>query len=410
MSLELFEFKKHIKELAAKRARHTELISVYIPPGTELAKVMNQIKDEQGTASNIKSTSTRKNVTTALERLVQHLRLFKKVPEHGLAVFSGNTSEIEGRDNFEIFSVIPPQPLRTRVYLCEQRFFLDPLFEMAEQQDVYGLIVVERGGATVGILKGTNIDVVQDVKSIVPGKFRAGGQSSVRFAHVRENLANDFYKEVGEVASAVFMNLKGLKGVIIGGPGPSKDEFESGEFLRREIREKVIGVKDVGSDGEAGLRELVARSEDLLANAEITKERTLMNEFLKRLATGGLVAYGEEEVRRAIELNAVDTLLISDKTERLRVKIRCGSQTCGHAAEETIDTNLDSFNFRIRNRQCPKCGAGLSVAESRDIIEELAERMEAAGAKVELISSETSEGEQLFNLGGIGALLRFRIV
>jgi peptide chain release factor subunit 1 len=409
MSLELFEFKKHIKELATKRARHTELISVYIPPGTELAKVINQIKDEQGTATNIKSTTTRKNVTTALERLVQHLRLFKKVPEHGLAVFSGNTSQTEGRDNFEIFSIIPPQPIRIRTYLCEQRFFLDPLFEMAEVTDIYGLIVLEKSGAAIGLLKGTNIDMVQDLKSMVPGKFRAGGQSSVRFAHVRENLANDFYKKIGEEASKIFLNTKNLKGIILGGAGPSKEEFESGDFMHHEVKKKILGVKDVGYLGMEGLRELVARSEDLLAGADITKERTLMAEFMKRLSIGGLVAYGEEEVRRAFDLNAIDTLLISDKTERLRLQIKCSSATCDYARGETIETTLDQFYFKLRNEKCPKDGGALSVESSKDVIEELAERIEVAGGKVELISSDTNEGEQLFNLGGIGALLRFRI-
>ncbi|MFH0961183.1 MAG: peptide chain release factor aRF-1 [archaeon] len=410
MGLELFEFKKHLKELSGKRARHTELISVYIPPETELAKVINQIKDEQGTASNIKSTTTRKNVQTALERMVQHLRLFKKVPEHGLAVFSGNTSEKEGRDNFEIFSIIPPQPIHIRTYLCEQKFFLDPLFEMAEITDVYGLIVIELGGAVVGLLKGTHIEVVQEVKSIVPGKFRAGGQSSVRFAHVRENLANDFYKKVGEIASSIFMTTKNLKGIILGGAGPTKETFESGDFLRREMKQLIIGVKDVGYTGLEGLRELVARSEDILSSAEITKERILMNEFLRRLSTGGFVAYGEGEVRKAIEMNAVDILLISDRTERIRVLVKCqNSAACQYSRSETIDTNVDSYYFKLRNEQCPSCGGSLAISESRDVIEDLVETMERLGGKVELISSETSEGEQLFNLGGLAALLRFRI-
>ncbi len=409
MSLELFEFKKKIKELADKRARHTELITVYIPPGTELAKVMNQLKEEQGTASNIKSTSTRKNVTTALERMIQHLRLFKKVPETGLGVFSGNTSRTEGRDNFEIFSIIPPQPLKTRTYLCEQRFFMTPLIEMTEHQDVYGLIVLERGGATIGLLKGTRIESLQDVKSIVPGKFRAGGQSSVRFAHVRENLANDFYKEVGELASQDFTNTKNLKGIIIGGPGPSKDEFAAGEFLTRDMQAKVLGVKDVGTDGDAGLREMVARSEDLLSNADITHERELMTKFLSGLATGGLVAYGEEEVRRALDLNAVSTLLISSDTERLRIGIKCTTPSCDFKREETIDTNVDTFYFKLRQEKCPKCGGPLQVDWTKDTIEELAAKMEAVGGTAEIISRDTPEGDQLFNLGGIAAMLRFRI-
>jgi len=409
MGLEMFEFKKHLKELAGKRARHTELITVYVPPGTELAKVIGQLKEEQGTATNIKSTATRKNVQTALERMIQHLRLFKSVPEHGLAVFSGNTSEKEGRDNFEIFSIIPPRPLKTRTYLCEQKFFLDPLFEMAEHSEVYGLIVVELGGAAIGLLKGNAIEFVQEVRSIVPGKFRAGGQSSVRFAHVRENLANDFFKEIAQVSRGIFENTKNLKGIIIGGAGPTKESFANGEFLTRELQAIVLGIKDIGTDGEAGLRELVARSEDLLATAEITKERTLMNEFLRRLATGGLVSYGEVETRRAIDMNAVETLLISDKIERVRVSVRCSNTSCNFSKETTIDTNIDSYYFKLRNESCPKCSSSLEISGKKDIIEELAETMQVQGGAVELISSGTPEGEQLFNLGGIAALLRYRI-
>ena len=84
------DLKKFVKELEQYKGRHTELVTIYVPAGYELVKIIQQLQQEQGTATNIKSASTRKNVTDALERMVQHLRLFKKTPENGLAVFSGN--------------------------------------------------------------------------------------------------------------------------------------------------------------------------------------------------------------------------------------------------------------------------------------------------------------------------------
>ena len=78
-----------LNELKTYRGRHTELVSVYIPHGYDMNKIIAHLSQEQGTATNIKSTSTRKNVIDALEKMIQHLKLFKKTPEHGLAAFSG---------------------------------------------------------------------------------------------------------------------------------------------------------------------------------------------------------------------------------------------------------------------------------------------------------------------------------
>ncbi|MBW2982105.1 peptide chain release factor 1, partial [Candidatus Woesearchaeota archaeon] len=112
------ELKKFITELSKHRGRHTELVSVYIPSGYDMNKILTHLSQEQGTATNIKSTSTRKNVIDALERMIQHLRIFKKTPEHGLAAFSGNVAEREGQSDVQVWSIEPPIPLKIRIYRC----------------------------------------------------------------------------------------------------------------------------------------------------------------------------------------------------------------------------------------------------------------------------------------------------
>ena len=61
-SKELYEFKKTLKELAEKKGRGTELVSVYIPPDKQLSDVGKHMRDELGQSANIKSSLDRKSV------------------------------------------------------------------------------------------------------------------------------------------------------------------------------------------------------------------------------------------------------------------------------------------------------------------------------------------------------------
>ena len=143
-------------------------------------KIINHLAQEQGTATNIKSSATRKNVIDALERMIQHLKLFKKTPQNGLAVFSGNVAEREGQQDFKVWSIEPPVPLKTRIYRCDKEFVLDILRDMLETKDVYGLVVMDRRDANIALLKGKTIVPLVKTHSEVPGKFKAGGQCLVK--------------------------------------------------------------------------------------------------------------------------------------------------------------------------------------------------------------------------------------
>ncbi|MFH8120459.1 MAG: hypothetical protein QXS37_06660, partial [Candidatus Aenigmatarchaeota archaeon] len=157
------------------KGRHTELVSVYIPAGYNIIEIINQLVQERATAENIKSKTTRKNVVGALEKIIQHLRLFKQTPPNGLVVFAGNVSPIEGKEEIKLWSIEPPEKLDTKIYWCDQVFVLDPLKEMIKEKDVYGLIVLDAREATIGILKGKKIIVKKRLESTVPSKTVKGG-------------------------------------------------------------------------------------------------------------------------------------------------------------------------------------------------------------------------------------------
>ncbi|WP_048146580.1 peptide chain release factor aRF-1 [Pyrococcus abyssi] len=408
---QLYELKKKIEELKKIRGRGTELISLYIPAGYDLSKVMQQLREEYSTAQNIKSKTTRKNVLGALERAMQHLKLYKQTPENGLALFVGNVSEMEGNTDIRLWAIVPPEPLNVRLYRCDQTFVTEPLEEMLRVKDAYGLITVEKNEATIGLLRGKRIEVLDELTSNVPGKTRAGGQSARRYERIREQETHEFMKRIGEHANRVFLPLleKGeLKGIIVGGPGPTKEDFVEGDYLHHELKKKIIGVVDISYHGEYGLRELVEKASDILRDHEVIREKKLVNEFLKHVVKDtGLATYGEREVRRALEIGAVDTLLISEGYDKVRVRAKCNH--CGW--EELKTMSEEEFEvYKKKLTRCPKCGSQNLTIEKWDVAEELIKMAEEAGSDVEIISLDTEEGQQFYRaFGGLGAILRFKI-
>ncbi len=355
------KLKQFVKEMEGYKGRHTELVSVYVPKDYELSKIIGHLQQEQGTASNIKSKSTRDNVIAALEKMIQHLKLFKKTPPHGLAAFSGNVAEREGQQDYKVWSIEPPLPLNLRIYRCDKDFVLDPLIEMAEDKNIYGLVVMDRREANVALLKGKSIQLLISAESMVPGKFRAGGQSAVRFARNRELAAKDFYKKIGDYMKEQFLTMKDLKGILVGGPGPTKFEFVDGNYITADVKKKIIAIRDLSYTGEFGLHELVEKSQDVLADEELAEEKKQVNRFLQLLGTKpNMVTYGENETMKQLKFGTVDLLLLS---------------------EVLPDKTIEEF-------------------------EKEAEQM---GSQVLIVSTETVEGNQIKELGKAAAILRYEV-
>ncbi|MFH1445663.1 MAG: peptide chain release factor aRF-1 [Nanoarchaeota archaeon] len=395
--------RKKLKELLAElgnmRGRHTELVTVYVPAGFSLDKVASQIKSEQSTAINIKSKPVRKNVMSALEKILQHMKLYKSTPENGLAMFCGNVSDKEGVADIEIWAVEPPEPLNTRLYRCDQVFILGPLETLLEEKELYGLIVLDKSEATIGLLKGKRIEVMKHMESIVPGKTKKGGWSQARYQRIREGLLHDFMKLVGDIASEKYKSLV-LKGIIIGGPGPIKDMFAEGGFLAYNLRDKVIGVVDVSYSNEYGLREVLEKGEDILSEASVMREKKILDRFFSEFSKdSGLAIYGFSEVVKALEEGNLELLLLSEAFDWVKVSYQCN---CGFKVDKPLSRE------QIDMQKCPNCDAALEIVSEKDITDDVLKKAEEMSTNIEIISIETEKGQQLKEIGGIAGILRYR--
>ena len=145
-----------------------------------------------------------------------------------------------------------------------------------------------------------------------------------------------------------------------------------------------------------------------MSNLKISREKAVMKRFLKEITKSekSLAIYGEKEVRKALEMGVVDTLLLSENLRKYRVKLKCPS--CGYTEERTIDEDaLDNYAAP----ECSKCKSSIPMdMEKIDIIDELSDLADKTGGKVVLISRDSEEGDSLYSaFGGIAGILRYPI-
>jgi peptide chain release factor subunit 1 len=402
-----YAFRRKLDEIAAVKGRATELVSLYVPPGRQIAEVMAYLRNEYAQSSNIKSRTTRKNVMWAIDSLMGRVRQFKEPPVTGVAFFVGSRAVGADKTESVTYVIEPPEPLGTYQYRCDSSFFLEPLLAMVEEPELWGLVVMDRAEVTLGFLRGKRIEALRNKQSMVPSKHGRGGQSAHRFERLIEHAAHDFFVRCGEIANELFLPKKdSLKGILLGGPGATKEYFYKESYLHYELQQKVVlPLFNVGYTDEYGLKELVDAATQTLHGLSVTEDKRLVQRLLLeiRKAEGGVAAYGEPEVLRALEAGAVDILLLSEGLRRRRVVFE-GS--CGHRFERTL---ADAEIEKVTETPCPVCGGPKpSVVKSDDYVEELYRRATESGATVRLISSESEEGELLGKaFGGVAALLRF---
>ncbi len=163
----------------------------------------------------------------------------------------------------------------------------------------------------------------------------------------------------------------------------------------------MLDVFDTGYTDEYGLRELVDKAKKTLSDIELIKEKELIERLMDeiRKPDGGMSVYGPQ-VEKALEMGAIDTLLISEELNSSVNSLTCPK--CGHS-QSSILGELG------KETKCPKCGSSLK-AEEGDLTDYLFDMAEKVGTKIELISEDFEEGKVFCKtFGGLAGILRYRI-
>ncbi|MXR51562.1 mRNA surveillance protein pelota [Halovenus sp. WSH3] len=178
---------------------------------------------------------------------------------------------------------------------------------------------------------------------------------------------SELFEELTEI-----LKRQDVEAVILAGPGFTKqDALEYIEENSQDLAERITTV-DTSSVGDRGVHEVLKRGavEDVQKETRIAEESDYIDELMDRIAEGSKVAYGPEEVAKAADYGAIEQLLVLDSDLR--------EQRAGEG-----DWEID--------------------------VDHVIETTEQQGGEVTVFSSEFDPGQQLANLGGIAALLRYRL-
>lgn len=408
-SVKLYKVRKLISELASKEGRGTELVTLYVPPKKPIHEVISNLRDEWGTAGNIKSDTTRNHVQDALTRAMQRLKLYKTPPETGLVIFCGALpTNGPGSEVINLYEIAPPKPVTAYLYQCDDHFHLEWLKDMLREEKVYGILSIDASEAGLGILSGDRLEIADLLTSGVSGKTRKGGQSARRYERGREMELTYYYHRVSEHATRVFIDSEKVTGMIVGGPGPTKEEFLNGEYLHYELQKKVLVVLDTSYSGREGVRELVEKASDTLADVRLVEEKKLVQRFLAEVnKPGGLAIYGLPRILDALQKANVEVIMVSDDLDTVKLEAKC--RKCGTSKSEvTLASAKVQEKQEMISTGCAKCGGMDYDVVENDIVDILEEMAFQISSKVEVISSGTEEGSMLKTFGGIAAILRYR--
>ncbi len=410
-SVKLYKIRKTLEELSQKTGRGTELISLYVPQGKQLHEVITNLREEQGTADNIKSDLTRTHVVDSLSKVVQRLKLYKKTPERGLVIFCGALPPEGGgplgSEVVKVYEIDPPKELKTFLYRCDDHFHVDILKDMLKDDNLIGFLAIDAKDAGWGLLHGDKIEVLKETGSGVAGKHRQGGQSAKRFQKLREMELTYFFNRVADITKEYFIDIYPIKGLIISGPGPTKEEFINNNYLEYRLQDMVLTTIDASYSGSEGIREAFTKSGEILSDFRMVEEKKIIEGLFKHINSNtGLGAYGMKEVINYLKNNVAEKIIVTDDTNLYRIECKC--KKCQNIQEDLVELpKVIPRKTELLNTACPNCNSTDSEVSQQDIVDYLALIATKTGTTIEVVSGKAEHGTMLTSIGKIGAILRY---
>jgi peptide chain release factor subunit 1 len=249
--------------------------------------------------------------------------------------------------------------------------------------------------------------VLKETGSGVAGKHRQGGQSAKRFQKLREMELQYYFNRVAHITREYFIDIYSIKGLIISGPGPTKEDFINNNYLEYRLQDMIISTIDASYSGSEGIREAFAKSSEILSDFRMVEEKKVVEKLFQQINNNtGLGSYGLNEVLGMLKNNIADTIIITNDTELYRLEFKC--RKCENITEEIVErVKLIPRKTELKNNPCTSCKSTDNESIQQDLIDYIALIGSQTGTKIEVISGKTEHGMMLASLGKIGAILRY---
>lgn len=240
-----------------------------------------------------------------------------------------------------------------------KKYHLERLKEATRLTKQILVIIVEPGESHIALVHGYGVKHIGKITENLPSKRIEP-----------ENYSSEEIKFYKKVVEDIENRLSDdIYGIIIAGPGWAKDKL--GKIMRKKITSLPIVVVGINTVAETGVSEVMRRGivSQLYKESKCGQDAVAVNRLLEEIGKdSGLAVYGLEEVKKAVDCSAVKHLLLTDK-----LFTKANNEGWLHK----LDKLMEAVNYQ----------KGI----------------------VSVVSTEDEAGEKLDSLGGIAAILRYRI-
>jgi len=235
------------------------------------------------------------------------------------------------------------------------RFQIDKIKESGLRQPSILIVALERDNASFALMKKYGFEHLLEMNGDVEKKI------------MKENVKNNFYAEV-ICKIKEYAERYSIQKIVVASPAFWKDDLVK-EVKDKELAKKII-TATCHNTGKERINEIINRDEvkKILKEERIVQENMLVEELMKEIAKNNLAAYGIKQVKEAAIAGAVKELLASDAAIK---------------------------RFKEENRY--------------NEIDEIMSLVEGSSGNVNVISTEHDAGKRLNGLGGIAAILRYKM-
>lgn len=387
---------------------------VYIAPRSQISQVTSMLVNEQGTASNIKSRVNRLSVLSAITSTLHRLKLYTKVPPNGLVLYCGTIVTDEGKEKKVNIDFEPHKPINTSLYLCDNKFHTEALSELLETDSKFGFIVMDGHSTLFGTLAGNTRDIIHKFSVDLPKKHGRGGQSALRFSRLREEKRHNYVRKVAELAVNFFItnDKVNVSGLVLAGSADFKTELSQSDLFDSRLQAKIIKVVDVSYGGENGFNQAINLAADSLANLKFVHEKKLIGSYFDEISQDtGKYCFGVSDTLKALELGAVENLLVWETLDTPRYVVRDANndEHVIHPSKEQEKT-MEFLKDPLADVCADNNKNEMSVVEVKPLVEWFTEHYKDFGANLEFVTNRSQEGAQFCKgFGGIGGILRYPV-
>ncbi|KAH0576224.1 Eukaryotic peptide chain release factor subunit 1 [Spironucleus salmonicida] len=406
LQLEMWRLRKQLQKLDNTNTNSTSVVSLVMPPGEDINKMVQMLNQEATQADCIKSRQNRQAVQTAIILAANRCKLYPKMPKNGLAVFAGEVY-VDGKIKKIAVHFSPCKPIGNFMYSCDGVFHTQEVKDLLTVEEVYGFIIMDGHGTLIATLCGSHREIKHRMLVDLPKKHGRGGQSSVRFARLRMEARGNYVKIITELCTKYFItgDRLNVSGVILAGSADFKDVLAGSDFMDPRIKEGIIKQVDIGYGMEQGLSQAIEQAGDILKDVRLFKEVKIINEFLDHISRDTRkYCFGIIDTLRCLEMGSVEHLVVWEDFPWDRVQCRNSEGTEYYKLVNTVTGAINLVDNDESIRQ------GEEEIEAELFVEWLAQNIEKFGAEIHLVTENSNEGTQFCSgFGGLGGILRWQM-